>query len=45
MVSAAAWAELLAHTAAEWPREACGLLVGRIDADGNVRIAASEAGR
>lgn len=34
--SARAWAAILAHAAVEWPREACGLLVGR-------RVDATEA--
>lgn len=31
--SADAWAAILSHAAAEWPREACGLLVGQVMAE------------
>lgn len=41
--SADAWAAISAHIAAEWPREACGLLVGRVGADGAIEVAAAEA--
>ena len=41
-VSAAAWTAILDHAAAEWPREACGLLIGRTDATGEAVVAAAD---
>lgn len=40
--AAAARAAIAAHAAAEWPREACGLLIGYADADGAVRVLRAE---
>lgn len=41
--SAAAWAAVLGHAAAEWPREACGLLVGRMMETGEAVVETVEA--
>ncbi len=42
-VSARAWAAIRGHAAADWPREVCGLLVGRQDGNGGVRVTSVEA--
>lgn len=42
-VCADAWAAIRAHAAIDWPREVCGLLVGRPGEHGGLRVTSVEA--
>lgn len=43
IVTAGAWAAIRAHAATDWPREACGLLVGSFGKDDDARVSSIEA--
>ena len=40
--STSAWGAILDHSAGEWPREACGLLIGNLNAEGVAVVVAAE---